>query len=231
MRLRRAAAWGVHLFTASSAPAGLLALLATWRGDAQAAFWWMAYTLAVDSIDGTFARAVGVKAVLPAVDGARLDDVVDYFTYVVVPGVFLVHMRLLPPAAAVPVVSLVLVASAYGFAQTQAKTADHFFTGFPSYWNLVAFYLYLLGWSPEVNAAIVTLLAILVFVPLRYVYPSRTPTLRGVTVGLGVVWAATLLWVMTDVEHASRALIAGSLAYPAYYVALSLVLHVRTSVS
>ena len=81
-RARRAAAWGVHLLTASSAPAGLLAMRATVQGDAATAFLWMAYTLVVDSIDGTLARAVRVKEVIPWVDGSRLDDVVDYFTYV-----------------------------------------------------------------------------------------------------------------------------------------------------
>src|SRR5262249_27849753 len=86
---RRAAAWSVHLLTASSAPAGVLAILASERGDARQAFWWMAYTLAIDSIDGTLARAVEVKRVLPFFDGTRLDDLVDYFTYVIVPAVFL----------------------------------------------------------------------------------------------------------------------------------------------
>src|SRR5258705_13826810 len=92
---RVVAAWGVHLLTASSAPAGLLAILATIRGDIGAAFLWMAYTLAVDSIDGTLARAVKVKEVVPTVDGSRLDDVVDYFTYVVVPAFFMVQTGLL----------------------------------------------------------------------------------------------------------------------------------------
>ena len=96
---RKLAAWGVHLLTASSVPAGILALRATVNGDASAAFLWMAYTIAIDSIDGTLARAVGVKEVLPWVDGARLDDIVDYFTYVVVPVFFLLQMRLLPPGA------------------------------------------------------------------------------------------------------------------------------------
>ncbi|TMA47684.1 MAG: phosphatidylcholine/phosphatidylserine synthase, partial [Deltaproteobacteria bacterium] len=51
--LRRAAAWAVHLLTASSAAAGILAVLAAERGAARTALAWMAYTVAVDSIDGT----------------------------------------------------------------------------------------------------------------------------------------------------------------------------------
>jgi phosphatidylcholine synthase len=221
------AAWGVHLFTASGAVAGLLALGAIARGDVAAAFWWMAYTLAVDSADGTMARAVGVKQVLPYVDGARLDDCVDYFTYVLVPAFFMVEAQLFPPAVALPVAALVCLASGYGFAQTAAKTPDHYFTGFPSYWNVVAFYLWALEWNPWTNAAITTLLAIGVFVPLRYVYPSRTTTLRPVTIGLALVWGVALLWALWELPEKHPALVRASLAFPAYYVGLSIVLHLR----
>jgi phosphatidylcholine synthase len=225
---RIAAAWAVHLLTASSAPAGLLAILATIRGDVQAAFLWMAYTVAVDAVDGTLARAVRVKEVLPFVDGSRLDDVVDYFTYVVVPAFFMVRTGLLPTTVAIPVASLVLVASGYGFSQTAAKTPDHFFTGFPSYWNVVAFYLFVLDWPPALNAAIVTVLAILVFVPLRYAYPSRMTELRTPTVVLGVLWGIALMWALVDLDAASsRAVLRWSLVYPAYYGAISLYLHAR----
>ncbi len=225
--LRRAAAWGVHLFTASSAAAGVLALLATFRGDARSTFAWLGYTVVADAVDGTLARAVGVKRVLPAIDGARLDDIVDYLTYVVVPAVFLVHMRLLPEGLALPVACAVAVASAFGFANVEAKTADHFFTGFPSYWNVVAFYLYVLGWPPAVNAAIVLGLVGLVFVPVRYVYPSRTTILRPLTVGLGVVWGVALVWTIVRLDAPPRALVLASLLYPAYYFALSVVLTLR----
>jgi phosphatidylcholine synthase len=226
--LRRLAAWGVHLLTASGAPAGLLAVLAAVRGDVDVAFWWMTYTIVVDAVDGTLARAVGVKQVLPAVDGARLDDCVDYFTYVLVPAIFLVVVPgILPPGVAVPVAAAVCIASGYGFAQTAAKTADHFFTGFPSYWNVVAFYLWALGWPPALNAALLVLFAIAVFVPIRYVYPSRTTTLRGLTVGLGLAWGAMLAWAIAHVDDVPRTLVVVSLFYPIYYVALSLVLHLR----
>jgi phosphatidylcholine synthase len=219
------AAWGVHLFTASSAPAGVLAILAIERGDAASAFWWMAYTLAIDSVDGTLARAVGVKQVLPYFDGARLDDVVDYFTYVIVPAVFLIHASVLPPAAAVPVALCPVVASAYGFCRTDAKTEDHFFTGFPSYWNVVVFYLYVLHWPPALNAAVVVALSVAVFVPLRYVYPSRTTTLRPLTVGLGLVWGAAVLWILYYLDTTPRSVATATLAFPAYYIALSIWLH------
>jgi phosphatidylcholine synthase len=226
-RLRTAAAWGVHLFTASSAPAGVLAILAAERGDAATAMGWMAYTIAVDSVDGTLARAVEVKRVLPFFDGTRLDDLVDYFTYVIVPAIFLLHLHLFPPAAALPVALCPVLASAYGFCRTDVKTTDHYFTGFPSYWNIVAFYLYALGWPRAVNAAVIVLFSIAVFVPVRYVYPSRTTTLRSLTVGLGLVWGAIVLWSIANLTTVPRALVVASLAFPVYYVGLSLALHTR----
>jgi phosphatidylcholine synthase len=187
----------------------------------------MTYTLVVDSIDGTLARAVRVKDVLPWVDGSRLDDVVDYFTYVIVPAFFLLQMNLLPAGWAFPIVSLVAIASGYGFSQTTAKTADHFFTGFPSYWNIVAFYLYALGWSPAVNAAWIVALAVGVFIPIRYVYPSRTPTLRWLTVTLGSIWGVALIYIFLHLHTAPHWLVATSLAFPIYYFLLSLALHIR----
>jgi len=121
----------------------------------------------------------------------------------------------------------VTVASGYGFAQTAAKTPDHFFTGFPSYWNVVVFYLWALDWAPSVNAAVLLAFAVLVFVPIRYVYPSRTPAFRTLTVSLGVVWSAAMLWALAHVPEAPRALVEASLWYPAYYVGLSLWLQLR----
>jgi phosphatidylcholine synthase len=224
---RLTAAWGVHLLTASAAPAGVLAILASARGDYATSFLWMAYTVCTDSIDGTLARAVEVKRVLPWFDGTRLDDLVDYFTYVIVPMLLVLHAGLLPADVAVPVALMPVVASAYGFCRTDAKTTDHFFTGFPSYWNIVAFYLYALGWTPAANAAVLVLLSVLVFVPVRYLYPSRTTTLRPLTVGLGVAWGAVMIWLLLNLGDAPRWLVRLSLVYPAYYFVLSLVLHFR----
>jgi phosphatidylcholine synthase len=225
---RRVAAWAVHLLTAASAPAGLLALFATVRGDVQTAFAWMAVTVVIDSIDGTLARAVGVKVVVPHIDGALLDNVVDYLTWSVLPAAFIVLQHMVPEALALPVVAAITMSSALGFANTRAKTSDHFFTGFPSYWNLVVFYLWLLQCGPATNAAVLLLLAVLVFVPIRYVYPSRTPTLRWLTNSLGVLWAIALAYLLYE-PAAPRWMAMASLAYPAYYFGLSLVLHVRTA--
>ena len=115
-----------------------------------------------------------------------------------------------------------LWSSAYAFNRDVAKTAVHFFTGFPSYWNIVVFYLLVIGWSQAVNAVILLTLAVLVFVPVRYIYPSRTPIWRLPTLALGVVWGVLMLAMLWRYPAVSRGLLLASLLFPAYYVALSL---------
>ena len=124
---------------------------------------------------------------------------------------------------------MALLASAYGFSQTAAKieTTDYFFTGFPSYWNLIALYMYVLHLPPSFNATILVGFALLVFVPLRYVYPSRTRTLSLVTNGLGGVWGVLLAWITWRLPATDGRLVKLSLGFPVYYMLLSLILDRR----
>jgi phosphatidylcholine synthase len=222
-----AAAWAVHLLTASGALLGLAMIAATGAGDYRRAFLWMAVATAIDSADGALARAVRVKERLPSFNGARLDDIVDYLTFVFAPAYLVYHARLTPDALAFLAVSAMLLSSAYGFSQEAAKTSDHYFTGFPSYWNIVVFYLVVIGAPQAVNAAVLIGLAILVFVPIAYVYPSRTPTLRVPTLALGVTWALMVLVMIWQFPDVSRPILYLSLIFPAYYLVLSLLLNVR----
>jgi phosphatidylcholine synthase len=218
--LRIALAYGVHLFTASGALLGLLAVTAAVRGELQASSLWMLAAMAIDSVDGTLARAVDVKHAAPAVDGRRLDDVVDFFNYVLVPAIFLVvgGYFVHPAWAAFPV-----LASAYGFAQADAKTDDGFFLGFPSYWNVIAIFAWLLEVSAPWCSAWVAFFSLLVFVPLKYVYPSQLRVLKRTTWALTAIAAAVVIYACFAPERA-RALGLPwlALAYPLYYFALSL---------
>lgn len=223
--LRRALAWAVHLYTALGSVLALLAIQATVDHNARGAFLWMAAALFIDSTDGVLARAARVKEVVPTYDGARLDDIVDYLNYVVVPIFFAVRMDMIPSGCAIPVAALPLLASAYGFCTSAAKTADFFFTGFPSYWNIVIFYMYALGTPAGPNAVALVLLAVLVFVPIGYVYPTRQPFLRPVTLTLSALWGISLLIALARMPEPSPMLVLGSLAFPIYYFALSGYLH------
>ena len=217
------AAWLVHLYTASSAVLAFLATRAIFEYRFRDAFFWLGVAIMIDSSDGVFARAARVSQRLPWFNGGKLDDIVDYLTYVFVPAVFVWRALLVPDAWTIPVASAMLLSSAYGFNRDDAKTSDHFFTGFPSYWNLVVFYLFLMHESQVVNALVLIALAVLVFVPIRYLYPSRTPTLRALTVALGIAWGITLLVMVWQLPAISAPLLWGSLAFPIYYVVLSLV--------
>ena len=220
-------AWLIHLYTASGALFAFLALSRIFYDRYQDAFFWLFLAVIVDATDGVLARRLEVASRLPWFNGAKLDDTIDYLTYVFVPAFFVWHALLVPDRWSVAVVAAMLLSSAYGFNREDAKTEDRSFTGFPSYWNIVVFYLYLAGWTPEVNTAILLVLTAFVFVPVRYVYPSRTPALRAPTIALGSLWSvlmATMLWQMPAV---SRPIFWVSLAFPAYYLLLSLALDLR----
>jgi phosphatidylcholine synthase len=209
----------VHAFTASGGVVGLAALLAAGAGDLRAAGLLMLVALVIDSVDGTLARAARVTEVLPGIDGRRLDDIVDYLNYVVVPAVFMVSAGSLLhwSIGAAPI-----LASAYGFAQTDAKTEDHFFVGFPSYWNVVAIYLWTLATSPVTGTVVVVGLSAAVFIPLKYLYPSRMPAFRLETNVAAGVWLIVLAAALAFPEARWRgAALLLSLAFPAYYLAVS----------
>jgi phosphatidylcholine synthase len=160
-----------------------------------------------------------VARVLPQIDGRRLDDVVDYFNYAIVPALFMLQLGTLPhwSLAAAPI-----LASGYGFAQREAKTDDHFFLGWPSYWNVVAIDLWLMETSPAVASVIVLVFSVLVFVPWKYVYPSRTPVLRRLSIGGAVAWILVTAWAAANLDRARELhVVEISLLYPAYYMALS----------
>jgi phosphatidylcholine synthase len=226
--LKRLAAWAVHAYTALGAPLALVALVAIAYGRYAIAFWCMVVATLIDSTDGMLARRFRVKEILPHFDGARLDDIVDYLNYVVVPLVLAYHAGLLPAGwFGLLVAGVPLVASGYGFCLTSAKTSDHFFTGFPSYWNIVVLYLYVLGWPTWVNVAWLLGLSALVFVPIRYLYPSRNRIARKTTYVLGIIWAALVFTVVAQMPLPSREIALVSLFFPAYYVAMSFWLHFR----
>lgn len=215
--------WLAHFYTALGAILALLATLDVMAADYRGAFIWLGLQIFVDATDGVLARALRVKERLPHFDGARLDDIIDYLCYVFIPVLILLHAGLLPAGWGVAVGAAVLLASAYGFSQTASKVLadDFYFTGFPSYWNLIALYLFVFRFAPEVNAAILLVFAVLVFVPLRYVYPSRTQTLSAVTNGLGIAWAVLTLWVVWRLPETDGPWALLSLIFPIYYLALS----------
>jgi phosphatidylcholine synthase len=224
---RNLSAWLVHLYTASGAVLAFLAVREVFESDYRAAFFWLALQVVVDATDGILARWVRVSERLPWFNGAKLDDIVDYLAYVFVPALIVWQAVLVPEAWAGTVAASMLLSSAFGFNREDAKTADHFFTGFPSYWNIVVFYLLIGGWPLRVNAAVLMTLVLLVFVPIRYVYPTRTRAWRVPTNALGALWGVAILAMLWQYPTVARPLFLASLTFPIYYLALSLVFEWR----
>lgn len=223
-----AAAWGVHAYTGLGLPINLIACRVLFAGDFPkfCLLNWLA--IFVDATDGTLARAADVKRVVPGFSGIALDNEIDFLTFAFLPALAVFTFDLVPGyPLQLAVATMSLYAAGYQFCQTLAKTDDAF-VGFPSYWNVVCFYTYLLRPPTAVVVATYTFCSVLSFVPFRFVYPTRTPTLRGVTMTLSFVWAAAMCVPLLLPGWAyNRQLLLGSLSFPAYYVLLSLYLNVK----
>jgi phosphatidylcholine synthase len=227
----RAAAWAVHAYTASGTVLAFAALVSIGAGDFRSAFLWLFIANAIDASDGILARAVDVKRRLPEIDGAHLDDIVDYLTFVFVPFALMHASGLLVGWTGRSAIALALLTSALRFCHSDAKTSDHFFTGFPSYWNVIALYLYVFAVPPAVNAAVIAILALLVLAPLRFLYPSRMTWMRTPTIALGVLWGVALLAILWRLPARSPWLASASLLYPAYYTGLSFYLQWKDAIA
>jgi phosphatidylcholine synthase len=226
-RSQLAAAVFVHIFTATGAVLAYIGTHAVFLHQDRRAFAVMFAATVIDAIDGALARFARVREVLPAIDGARIDDIVDYLTFVFLPMLLIDRAGGLPVGLELPLVAVVLVSSAFGFSSSDAKTSDHYFTGFPSYWNIVVLYLYVFRMSPTFNAAVLVILSGMIFVRTRYVYPSRTPRLRLLTMILGWSWGVALGLMIWWLPAPPGWLTIVSLVFPVYYFVLSFVLNAR----
>lgn len=226
--LRYLAAWAVHLFTASAACIGIYTLVCIHHHQYTLALWLMAITVFIDAVDGSLARLVKVKAVLPKIDGALLDNIVDYLNYVITPCFFLlVKPDMIPTSYSVVLISIISITSAYQFCQDDAKTPDHFFKGFPCYWNITVFYMYIFNTSAMVNGLLLLLFSILIFVPVKYVYPSRldyltdSKTLKILMHFCSTLYGVSSLILLIDYPETNTVCLSISLGYVIMYLTLS----------
>jgi phosphatidylcholine synthase len=221
-------AWGVHLYTGLGAALGLLAIYFAAESDYRASFITMGAATFIDSSDGPLARLLNVKVRTPSFDGALLDNIVDYLTYVAAPVFLMLEAGIIPYGKlGLLLASFVMVAASYGFCQTNAKTHDHYFLGFPNYWNLIAFYLYCLGWGSIFNVAILLGFGVMVFIPIRFIYPNRTVPLRPLTLSLGIAWAGITIFMLLMLPNINPVLLSASLSFIVYYLLASFFLHAR----
>lgn len=214
---KKLAALSVHLLTATGVLLAFWSMLLIVQGDLQNSLFVMALAVIVDSLDGTLARWADVSTHTPFIDGALMDNIADYLNWVFIP-VFWAYMFLDVPILAG---SMVMISSLFGFSHKQAKTEDYFFRGFPSYWNFVILYLYVLDADTWISVTVLMILAALVLLPVKFVYPSRTPTWRKTTLLLAVPFACIIIFMLFYLQETPFWLSLTSFYYPLYYVVVS----------
>lgn len=224
-RLKIYRAWLVHIYTAAGLIAAFFSFRALLNGDAQTVFLWQGLALFIDASDGPLARRWEVRRWTPAFNGRKLDDLVDYINYTLIPVVFAYHFGIVngPWMIVLPVV---LMASAYGFSQEEAKTDDGYFTGFPSYWNLMVFYLFLLDLAPWISAGMLAVFAGLVFVPVKYL-TWRSAVLPRLTFVLSIAWFLILAGLLWWFDSVPPWVVWCSLYYPVYHLVMSFYVSIR----
>jgi phosphatidylcholine synthase len=222
--MKKAIAWSVHLFTATGAIWGFLTLLAVFEENWRAAITWIILAMFVDGFDGMLARWFHVKEYARGVDGGLMDNIIDYLNYVVVAALILIKApNLMPSGLELVGAFSILLTSAYQFSQVDAKTDEQsfFFKGFPSLWNFLVLYMMLLGLNPWLNFALLVLCNILVFVPVKYIYPSRNRRLRRLTLALTYLYGAIGVWGLLQYPSVPQWIVWISLVYVVYYALLS----------
>ncbi|QDC09082.1 phosphatidylcholine synthase [Oceanicola sp. D3] len=181
-------AYGVHLFTATGAALAMLAMLAAVQGDWPVMFLWLLAAFAVDGIDGPLARKYDVTLHAPIIDGTLLDLIIDFLTYVFIPAFALYGSGLLPnPWAALCALGICFSSVLY-FSDTRMKLTDKSFRGFPGCWNLAVLVFMAMHPAPWIIVVSSVVLAAAMFLPLKFVHPTRTKRWRNITLPVATIW-------------------------------------------
>lgn len=187
-------ALSVHLLTATGAVLSMLAMLAAVEEKWSLMFLWLVVALFVDGIDGPLARRYQVKTNWPTYDGVLMDLIVDYLTYVFIPAYALFKSGLLPDWTGWLAIIAITYASVIYFADTRMKTKDNSFSGFPACWNMVVLVLFALKPGYWVTLAVVLVLAVAMFFPLKFIHPTRTRRWRALSLPMALGWTVFAAW-------------------------------------
>lgn len=190
----RLIALGVHLLTATGAVFAMLAMLAAVDGKWDLMFLWLVVAFFVDGIDGPLARKFHVKRNAPEFDGVLLDLIIDYLTYVFIPAFALFSSGLMDGWTGWAAIIVITFASAMYFADTRMKTKDNSFSGFPGCWNMVVLVIFALEPNFWISLVLVSVLAITMFLPFKFVHPVRTKRWRMVTLPMAMAWTFFAGW-------------------------------------
>ncbi len=202
-------AWLVHVFTASGIVVGLWAIICVSNGQFIMAFWMLLLTQIIDGVDGTFARMVKTTEVLPNVSGKTMDYVIDFCTYAVIPAYLIYEATsittgqfLLPNEVRFLIPATILITSTIYYGKEGMVSNDYYFVGFPVMWNLVAYYLYVVfELSPWMNVVIILFFCILQFIPIKFVYPSRTKKFKSMNIIMTFLILGSNAFLLIDASH------------------------------
>ena len=187
-------ALSVHLLTATGAVFAMLAMLAAVDARWDLMFLWLVVAFFVDGIDGPLARHYDVKKNAAEFDGVLLDLIIDYLTYVFIPAFALFKSGLMDGWTGWFAIIVITFASAMYFADSRMKTKDNSFSGFPGCWNMVVLVIFALQPNFWVSLALVTVLSLAMFLPLKFVHPVRTERWRMITLPLALAWTFFAGW-------------------------------------
>jgi phosphatidylcholine synthase len=187
-------ALSVHLLTATGAVFAMLAKLAAVDARWDLMFLWLVVAFFVDGIDGPLARHYDVKKNAAEFDGVLLDLIIDYLTYVFIPAFALFKSGLMDGWTGWFAIILITFTSAMYFSDTRMKTKDNSFSGFPGCWNMLVLVIFALEPNFWVSLALVTILAVAMFLPLKFVHPVRTERWRVVTLPVAIAWTFFAGW-------------------------------------
>ncbi len=219
---RKIIASSAHFLTAVGVIPAFFALLAVFDNRFEAAFAWLGVAFIIDGIDGPLARRLGTKAQLPRYCGERLDLIIDYVTYVLIPALIVYRGDIVPDGLQAVAAIVILLTSLYHFADLESKTDDGYFVGFPAIWNLVVFYLLAVPPGPVAGAIIVAGLAVLTFVPSKWLHPVRVAAFRPLTFAAMALWAGAAIFTVATAFPASPPAAVVLLLTGGYAVALSI---------
>lgn len=213
--------WLLHVFTTVGVIVGMLALEAVFDNRPKAAIIYLLITQLIDGIDGPIARQIDIVKTVPKIDGYVLDLVIDYMTCVVVPAAFMHRFGMLPQKFSLAIVCLVVFLSAMWFSRTDMMTADNWFRGFPSTWNMVVPTLFLIGTGQWINAAVTLGLCGLLMSNVQLPHPVRVNVLRPISLSVTLAWLAALLWATVRYPTVSTLGKVVMIPAVAYFVGLS----------
>jgi phosphatidylcholine synthase len=211
-------ALAVHLLTATGAVFAMLAMLAAVNEKWDIMFVWLVVAFFVDGIDGPLARKYDVKTNAATFDGVLLDLIIDYLTYVFIPAYALFASGLLAGWTGWVAIIVITFASALYFADTRMKTKDNSFQGFPGCWNMAVIVIFATEPNHWIILGFVTLLAVAMFLPLKFVHPVRTERWRNITLPIALAWVGFAAWAAWGNFTAVPAANTGLLITSAYLI-------------